>query len=69
VLRRKVGPQRNEVTGVVEFLGKELCKLYFSVHVTRTMKLRIKCVTYNGEVHTIFLSEKQEYKYRTCSVA
>jgi len=66
LLRTRVGPQRNEVTGDVDFLGKGRCKLYFSVHVTRAMKLRIKCVTHKGEVHTKFLSGKQE---RECALA
>lgn len=66
MLGTKVGPQRNEVTGDTDFLSKGICKLYFSVHVTRAMKLRIKCVTHKGEVHTKFLSGKQESK---CALA
>ena len=66
MLRTKVGPQRNEVTGDADILSKEICKLNFSVHVTRAMKLRIQCVMHKAEVHTKFLSGKQESK---CALA
>ena len=58
MLRTKGGPPRNEVTGDTDILRKEICKLLFSsVHVTRVMKLRIKCVTHMEKCTQIFCRE------------